>query len=135
MVYRGASEDERIIQRPLAGCTQGLLQASASQYKYKCWTVDFLHRTVFDWLRKKDNWTTICSHSPPDFNPILTLIAILASHLRESIQPASIVARTPRGLELRKQLTFRILKLSSEVENTPENRGKLVTILDQMATE
>lgn len=142
MVYRGVSEDERIIQplkRLLAGCTQGLLQASASHdgsdYEYKRWTVDFLHRTVFDWLRKKDNWTTICSDGPSDFNPILTLIAILASQLRESIQPANRAAPATLSFILKRDLILRILKLSSKIENTPDNRGKLVTILDQVATE
>lgn len=141
MVYRGVSEDERIIQplkRLLAGCTQGLLQASAShngsEYEYKRWTVDFLHRTVFDWLRKKDNWTTICSDGPSGFNPILTLIAILASQL-QSMQLPNRAESSTLSFILKRDLILRILTLSSKIENTPKNRGKLVTILDQVATE
>ncbi|KAH6987173.1 hypothetical protein EDB80DRAFT_898423 [Ilyonectria destructans] len=113
----------------------GFLWLSLECYEYKRWTVDFLHRTVFDWLRKKDNWTTICCDGPSDFNPILTLIAILASQLRESMQPADRAAPATPSFILKRDLILRILKLSSKIENTPESRSKLVTILDQVATE
>lgn len=51
------------------------------------------------------------------------------------MQPANRAASAALRFILKRDLILRILRLSSKIENTPENRGKLVTILNQVATE
>lgn len=121
-----------LMTRLLAGHTKGILQVSESPESLKPRTVDFLHRTTFDWLRMERNWTTIRSQEPPGFQAILTHIAVLISHLRTLEDRKK---DSPRRQELRKQLVFRILEFSRNIENTSENKAKMVTILSQMETD
>ncbi|KAN0083496.1 hypothetical protein V8E54_002584 [Elaphomyces granulatus] len=118
-----------ILKRLLEGHTKGILQVSASSIPP---TVDFLHRTTFDWLRMEHNWSKIRSQEPHEFQSALTLIAVLVSRLRSLGQVSK---DTPDQREYRWQHIFQILKFSREVENTPENRRKLVTVLDQMESD
>ncbi|XHG06305.1 hypothetical protein AWENTII_009510 [Aspergillus wentii] len=121
-----------LITRLLAGHTKGILQISTDPSRPKSPTVDFLHRTAFDWLCTQGNWALICSQGPAGFQAIITIVASLVSHLR-SLGPPS--KDNAGSLELRQQCIFRILKVSGEIENTAENRARLLTILDQIEVE
>ncbi|XP_044717199.1 NACHT domain-containing protein [Hirsutella rhossiliensis] len=117
-----------MVKRLLEEHTKGILQVSGSPTQ----TVDFLHRTAFDWLKEKDNWEKICSQQPSGFQSCLTLIATLVGHLR-SLEEVSNDTTTRR--EHRRQCVFRILKFSRGVTNTAENRRQLAAILDQLELE
>ncbi|KAK3683436.1 hypothetical protein B0T22DRAFT_519367, partial [Podospora appendiculata] len=70
-----------LVTRLLSGHTKGILQifapaAATSSIPPK---IDFLHRTAFDWLRIRHNWTRICAQGPADYQPVLVLIAVLVS--------------------------------------------------------
>lgn len=121
-----------LITRLLAGHTRGILQVSKHSSSVNCTTVDFLHRTAFDWLRIDSNWSKIRSQGPPGFQAIITLIATLVGHLRSLGPPKndSVVMK-----ELRRQHIFRILKFARDVANTAENRAQILTILDQIESE
>lgn len=121
-----------LITRLLAGHTRGILQVSADPSSPNCANVDFLHRTAFDWLRIDSNWSKICSQGPPGFQAITTLIATLVSNLRSLGAPKN---ESQVTLELRKPYISRILKFTRDVENTAENRAKVLTILGQIESE
>lgn len=133
--FPGPSRENSIIplvSRFLAGHTKGILQVSAKSRRSRSPTVDFLHRTAFDWLQMERNSVKIRSQGPHGFYPILTLIAVLVGHLQRLGPPNM---ETPTYADFRRQCIFRILKFAREVENTAENRAKLVTILDRIESK
>jgi hypothetical protein len=125
-----------VMTRILAGHTKGILQLSKSsnQGKPSTWTVDFLHRTTFDWLRMERNWSKICGQQPPGFTALLNIIAVLVGHLK-SLDSRQEKMNLLKRHDRRRQCIFRILKLSGEIENTQANRVKLVAILDRLVSE
>ncbi|KAL8369788.1 hypothetical protein RB595_000226 [Gaeumannomyces hyphopodioides] len=63
-----------LLERQVGGCTGGILQIIASDSG--CF-VDFLHRTVYDWL--KEQWATVITDGPADYDPALVIASTLAS--------------------------------------------------------
>ncbi|TLD09359.1 uncharacterized protein PgNI_07282 [Pyricularia grisea] len=64
------------LERRVGGCTGGMLQITDHH-------VDFLHRTVFDWLG--DRRAEIIRNGPPDYDASLILASLLASNLSPTI--------------------------------------------------
>jgi len=129
LVYPSAAEEAGIAQvlaRLLVGITRGLLQLSSSSSSPSSSTrqVELLHRTVYDWMRMEDNWSTIIAGEPGGFNPTHCLIAVLVCHFQSGRM----------GISTRKLETtlYRILRLANRVENTAENRARLMKILDKL---
>ncbi|KAK3320618.1 hypothetical protein B0T19DRAFT_465508 [Cercophora scortea] len=123
-----------LVTRLLSGHTKGILQifAPASAASSIPPKIDFLHRTAFDWLRIKHNWSRICAQGPPDYQPVLVLIAVLVSHLRAA-RDVSGTSRIPPWI-MRHNCVIRIFKFAREIDDTPAARAQLVTILDRMET-
>ncbi|KAL5363479.1 hypothetical protein BJX96DRAFT_155783 [Aspergillus floccosus] len=121
------------MKRFLEGHTKGILQISHfSKINAKPPTVDFLHRTAFDWLRIQANWSKIHAQGPEKFDPLLTLIGVLVGEIRTK-GPAW--KDNAAQQDLRLQYIFRILKLSAEIQDSPYRRDKLLSIVSQMETE
>ncbi|KAJ5588338.1 hypothetical protein N7537_011016 [Penicillium hordei] len=122
-----------VMKRFLEGHTKGILQISHfSKINTKPPTVDFLHRTAFDWLRIQANQSKIHAQAPEKFDPLLTLVGVLVGEVRTK-GPAWKDNAGQKGLRL--QCIFRILKLSAEIQDSPYNRDKLLSIVGQMETE
>ncbi|KAK4196079.1 hypothetical protein QBC40DRAFT_300613 [Triangularia verruculosa] len=71
---KGITEIQRcgmidIMRRRLNSRTMGLLEISGKG------VVDYLHRTVQDWITQPDNWTKIRDEGPPDYDANLQLFA------------------------------------------------------------
>ena len=111
--------------RLVEGCTRGILQVSdGASSRGQQRTIDFLHKTTYDWLREPSNWERILANGPPGYEPILPILAVLVSHARS-------LARDGKYAAI-KQCTSRIFMLAGEVRDSPESRAKLVAILDQL---
>ncbi|KAJ5106840.1 hypothetical protein N7456_003515 [Penicillium angulare] len=115
-----------LVTRTLAGNTKGILQVSTSDNALCPPTVDFLHRTAFDWIRMETNWSKICSQGPQNYQPTVNLVIALVNHLR-SLGPAPL-----NHDQVRVEYIFRVLKISGDIQNTPENRAYIAIILDQI---
>lgn len=120
-----------LLQRLMVGHTKGILQLSPPAGSKGGRTVDFLHRTAFDWLRMEDKWDKIRTQSE-SFHPLLTLIAVLVGQLRT-------LASIPADAEVSKsrQLAHasRIFRLSAAVASAPGAGNKLIKILGQISSE
>ena len=124
-----------LLERLLAGHTKGLLQLSRSITVSQVPTVDFLHRTAFDWVRETERWDTVCSWSP-NFHPTITLIATFVSQLYGLVDANQGSGRLQDfHRQFHRQCILRIFQLSAEVENTSANRAALATILDRIAID
>ncbi|KAL3457652.1 hypothetical protein BJX64DRAFT_244776 [Aspergillus heterothallicus] len=122
-----------VMKRFLEGHTKGILQISHfSKLSKKQPTVDFLHRTAFDWLRIESNWAKIREQAPDKFDALLTLIAVLVGHVRTLGEARK---DTPEERNVREQCIFRILKLSAEIEDSAYSRSKLLAMIEQMEAE
>lgn len=120
-----------LLERLLAGHTKGLLQLSRSTTVSEVPTVDFLHRTAFDWVREAERWDTVCSWSP-GFHPTITLVATFVSQLYGLVD----TSQHPGKLQdFHRDCIVRIFQLSAEVENTSDNRAALIRILDRIAID
>ncbi|KAL8359110.1 hypothetical protein RB601_008062 [Gaeumannomyces tritici] len=62
-----------LLERQVGGCTGGMVQIVISDRG--CF-VDFLHRTVYDWL--KEQWTTVINDGPADYDPAMVIASTLA---------------------------------------------------------
>jgi hypothetical protein len=80
---REIHDRQELMRRRINGRSKGLLEAIASGgtfYKGPLWKVDFLHRTVRDFLRTKSIEAMLKSMAPPTFNASRALSrALLAS--------------------------------------------------------
>ncbi|KAF4452083.1 P-loop containing nucleoside triphosphate hydrolase [Fusarium austroafricanum] len=65
------------LERRLAGHTGGMLQLRATTPKSISTSVDFLHRTVFDWLQSIRS--SVINDGPPEYDPSLILASTLVS--------------------------------------------------------
>ena len=132
LVYPSAAEEAGIVQvlaRLLAGTTRGLLQlssssSSSSSSSLSTRQVELLHRTVYDWMRIEENWSTIISGEPGGFNPILCLIAVLVCHLQSG--------RMNTNAGKLEATLYQMFRWANLVENTAENRARLMKILDKL---
>ncbi|EXK83448.1 hypothetical protein FOQG_12310 [Fusarium oxysporum f. sp. raphani 54005] len=70
----------RALERRVAGHTGGMLQVRCDTPKATRTSVDFLHRTVFDWLQS--NRPTIIRDGRTEYDPSLVLASALVSRLR-----------------------------------------------------
>ncbi|KAF5562297.1 P-loop containing protein [Fusarium phyllophilum] len=70
----------RALERRVAGHTGGMLQVRCNTPKATRTSVDFLHRTVFDWLQSI--WPTIISDGATEYDPNLVLASTLVSRSR-----------------------------------------------------
>jgi len=113
-----------LLKRLLEGHTKGILQVSDVPRDGHQWTVDFLHRTTYDWLRKDANWINIESAEPPGFQPVLWLLAVLVSHLKFYQSP------TKKWDE--NGLISRILLFSREFPERPELQPSLLRVLEPL---
>ncbi|KAL6716098.1 hypothetical protein ACLMJK_005664 [Lecanora helva] len=79
-----------VMRRRLNGRYKGLLEvvdrSSSMQRKWETLRVDFLHRTVYDYLRTKDIQNTLDEHLPPGFEPKILLCKAIFAHIK-LIQP------------------------------------------------
>jgi hypothetical protein len=73
-----------VMERRFAGATGGILQVLRKPVKKdkpfqlsQTTSVEFLHRTVFDWLRSIKS--SIVDDGPPDYDPALVLTSVLVS--------------------------------------------------------
>lgn len=63
----GAIEEQT--ERLVEGCTRGILQVlDAASSSGPC-TIDFLHKTTYDWLRETSNWNRILENGPRATSP------------------------------------------------------------------
>lgn len=105
----------QMMSRRLNSKTRGLLEISPEGY------VDFLHRTVRDWV--KSIWSDICAQSPPDFDPNLELLKANVVCLFRN-QPKS-----PR-LDIRRRMKA-CLKYAAQTRGIGSNTPLLVACLDK----
>jgi len=78
LAYPSKDEEPRILPvlaRLLVETTKGLLQLSSPSSSKP--QVELLHRTLYDWMRMGENWSTITENQPRGFDPTLSLIAAL----------------------------------------------------------
>src|SRR5512140_2926240 len=61
-----------VLERRLAGATGGMLQIIMDVQTPR---IDFLHRTVFDWLQSIR--ASIVEDGPPDYDPSLVLLSVV----------------------------------------------------------
>ncbi|KAL2815816.1 hypothetical protein BDW59DRAFT_153631 [Aspergillus cavernicola] len=61
------------------GHTRGILQILDPE-KGRRATIDFLHRTAFEWIQEPDNWDHIIGMGPSNYHPVSPIIAVLVSH-------------------------------------------------------
>lgn len=119
-----------LLQRRLAGATGGILQCSVFaedlsadglepllQRAY----VDFLHRTVYDWLQNVRS--EIVEDGPPNYHPGLRLTSVLVSRKKSLFYGPRV--RLP---DLHR-LTFETARCC---DDSPGSRAKLLRIVEQL---
>jgi hypothetical protein len=122
----GASKNEEeiniipVLKRLLEGHTRGILQISRPD-DVGTPTVDFLHRTAFDWIRTDSNWANICDQGPPDFDAVLPLIAVLADSLQSMAEGS-----------IKLQSFLRLLRLAEGARDTRESRKALLSMFKRL---
>jgi hypothetical protein len=114
-----------LIKRTIEAHTRGILQIAEFGAHAEDYTVDFLHKTAYEWLREPEQWDKILSDGPPEYQPLLPILAVLVSHV-QSLAPAG------RHHPLQDKCVHRIFMLAGEVPNTPANRKALVSIMDKL---
>ncbi|KAL8376185.1 hypothetical protein RB595_007339 [Gaeumannomyces hyphopodioides] len=108
-----------LLKRRLAGCTGGMLQVTRSRGLS---VVDFLHRTVFEWLQ--DIQPTIISDGPTGYEPGLVFASVLSS-----------ISRRPSRASSFSYPALEVYKFGRSCDNSPEVRAKLLRIIDRLEGE
>lgn len=75
-------------------------------------------------MRMEENWSTIISGEPGGFNPILCLITVLVCHLQSG--------RMNTSAGKLEATLYQMFRWANLVENTAENRARLMKILDKL---
>jgi hypothetical protein len=114
----------KLTKRLLAGHTRGILQISDPAPNGGPSTIDFLHKTTYEWLQEKDNWERILEKGPTNYQPILPILAVLVSH--------ALSLGYSNKYSVLKECISRIFMLAGEVPDTAEARAKLVSIIDRL---
>jgi len=97
-----------LLERQLAGHTGGMLQVSRSESEDDASpSVEFLHRTVFDWLQGIKS--TIISDGPVDYDPSLVFASVVVSRLGTPAMAFSFRQTCNNSYESRSKL-LRIIK-------------------------
>ncbi|KAK3319986.1 hypothetical protein B0T19DRAFT_276585 [Cercophora scortea] len=125
LTYPSVEEEQHILPvlgRLLVGSTKGLLQLSSKSSQKP--QVEFLHRTAYDWIRITENWARIVSEGPSGFHPTLSLLAVLVCHYQSG--RLNILNRKMEAA------LYRIFRFASQVDNTTENRARVMTIVDYL---
>ncbi|GAP89039.1 hypothetical protein SAMD00023353_3401240 [Rosellinia necatrix] len=110
----------KFTKRLLAGHTRGLLQISDSSSSGNTHTVDFLHRTAYEWIQERSNWGRILDSGPADYEPVLPILAVLVSR-------TLYLGKAP-NFEFQYCRLCQIFLLAGNVTDTPDARAKLVSI-------
>ncbi|KAI6784132.1 uncharacterized protein J7T54_004678 [Emericellopsis cladophorae] len=110
--------------RVVEGCTRGILQVSDPITGSGPATVDFLHKTAYDWIKSPSNWNGIIQKGPDRYQPMIPILAVLVRHARS-------LASTSK-YSTRKQCISRLFLLASKVQDPPEARSQMIAILDQL---
>ncbi|RDW68852.1 uncharacterized protein DSM5745_08612 [Aspergillus mulundensis] len=114
----------KLTKRLLEGHTRGMLQVSIiGTYST---TVDFLHRTAYDWIREPQNWNEIVRKGPAEYCPTVSLLAVVVCSARSASD--SVVRTSNLGENYGKQ----IFQHAGEVPDTSRTRTQLVSILDSL---
>lgn len=110
-------------ERLLQGHTRGILQVSTPGPTGGPHTIDFLHKTAYEWLREI-NWQKVIGNGPRDYQPLLCILDVLVHHTHTLETKHSVL----------KQCLSRIFMLAGEVQedNNPATRSKLVSIIDRV---
>lgn len=110
--------------RVVEGCTRGILQVSDPTTRSGPPTVDFLHKTTYDWIREPSNWKRMVEKGPDSYQPMIPILAVLVRHAQSLASTSKYSAR--------KQCISRLFLLASEVQDPPEARSQMIAILDQL---
>ncbi|KAI1828234.1 hypothetical protein F4861DRAFT_173156 [Xylaria intraflava] len=109
----------------LRGHTKGTLQISDPQSPDEPYTVDFCHRTAYEWLWRPHNWERIIQKGPADYQPILLILAVLVNHARS-------LRRSSKYSSFLKRCIHRIFMLAGDIPDTPNARAKLASIIHKL---
>lgn len=118
----------KLTKRLLEGHTRGILQISDPPEPSKPHMIDFLHRTAYEWLCEKDSWCRVLENGPPGYQPILSILAVLVSHVNAITWSSD----SPDARWIPELCMHRIFTLAAEVRDCPETRAKLVSIIDRL---
>lgn len=125
--YPEGNTHEAIVKqtvRLVEGCTRGILQVSDPTTRSGPPTVDFLHKTTYDWIRERSNWNRMVEQGPVDYPPLIPILAVLVRH---SQSPAG-----TNGYSANKQCISRLFLLASEIQGPPKAIAQMTAILDQL---
>ena len=118
-----------LLERRLAGATGGMLQSSVfvglsgDGLEPTVAHVDFLHRTVYDWLQ--DVKPEIVEDGPPDYDPDLTLTSVLVSRTNSLLH----LPEETSGIQDMHKLVF---ETARHCNDSPGSRAKLLRIVEQL---
>jgi hypothetical protein len=118
-----------LLERRLAGATGGMLQSTVftelggDGREREMAHVDFLHRTVYDWLQ--DVRSEIVKDGPPDYGPGLTLTSVLVSYANYVLHP---LEETSRAISMHSL----IFEAAQHCNDSPGSRAKLLRIIEQL---
>ncbi|VUC32378.1 unnamed protein product [Clonostachys rosea] len=125
--YPEEEKHEAIVKQTLRvveGCTRGILQVSDPTTRRGPPTVDFLHKTTYDWIREPSNWKRMVEMGPDNYQPMIPILAVLARHAQSLSSTSKYSAR--------KQCISRLFLLASEVQAPAKARSQMTSILDQL---
>jgi hypothetical protein len=126
-VYPEGEKHEAIVKqilRLVEACTRGILQVSDPTTRSGPPTVDFLHKTTYDWIREPSNWRRMVEKGPVDYHPMIPILAVLVRHAQSLASTSKYSAR--------KQSISRLFLLASEVQSPPKARAQMTAIIDQL---
>lgn len=113
------------LKRRLAGITGGVLQVLDTFEEYKPTsgtTIEFLHRTVYDWLTSIK--TSIIEQGPSGYDPVLVLTAVLVSRYNAGGGLFTLGSQASRMSSI-----FQIARLCND---SSEARKKLLAVMEQL---
>jgi hypothetical protein len=117
-----------LLERRLAGATGGMLQSTVmgldgDGLEPTVAHVDFLHRTVYDWLQ--DVRSEIVRDGPPDYHPGLALTSVLVSRAHSLLY----LPEETSGIHDIHKLVF---VTAQRCNDSPGSREKLLRIVEQL---
>ncbi|KAL3457948.1 hypothetical protein BJX64DRAFT_292612 [Aspergillus heterothallicus] len=110
----------KLTRRLVEGHTRGILQTSGPVSYGSPATIDFLHKTAYEWIQQPDNWQRVLESGPPGYSPGLAIIAVLVSRMNSS-------SFLSHDMNLR-----RIVLRAAYIPDTPDARTQLVSIIDKI---
>ncbi|KAL2829048.1 hypothetical protein BJY01DRAFT_255184 [Aspergillus pseudoustus] len=110
----------KLTRRLVEGHTRGILQTLGSTSYGSPATIDFLHKTAFEWIQQPGTWDRIIAIGPPGYSPGLAIIAVLVSRMN-----------SPGFLSHNMNLR-RIVVRAAYLPDTPDSRAQLASIIDRL---